>query len=94
MGSNAGPRKRSHVDASVESNQASRSGLRKSLRLTYHAQCCELIQPENGKVAAKEKVNFCLGLRRSPRLIQQAKHQELESSEDKRKRQENECSVY
>ncbi|RZC87934.1 hypothetical protein C5167_004116 [Papaver somniferum] len=94
MGSNAGQRKRSHVDASVKSNQASCSGPRKSPRLTEHAQRCQLIQPENGKVAAKEKVNFCLGLRRSPRLIQQAKHQELESSEDKRKRQENERSVY
>ncbi|KAI3869238.1 hypothetical protein MKW92_040562 [Papaver armeniacum] len=88
MGSDASSRKRSRIDASVESNQASSSGPRKIPTLIDHAQRRELIQPEN------EKENFYLGLGRSRRLIQQAKHQELESFEDKRKRQENERGVY
>ncbi|RZC61181.1 hypothetical protein C5167_022927 [Papaver somniferum] len=78
-----GSRKRSCIDALVESNQPCSSSPCKSPRQIGHAQRRELIQPENEK-AAKEKQNFYLGLRRSPSLIQQAKHQELESSEEEK----------
>ncbi|KAI3858286.1 hypothetical protein MKW92_045081 [Papaver armeniacum] len=95
MGSDAGSRKRSRIDASVESNQGSSSGPRKIPTLIDHAQRRELIQPENKKCQIKKRrKRTCLGLGRSQGSFNKAKHQELESFEDNKKRQENERGVY